>query len=477
MKLVFPLLAIFAARFFVTAIAFPPLDGDLGWQRWLGESIMRTGKLPDALGAESFAAVGSPWVPQEWLFGVGAWVGRSGLGWDFFAGGIALCGVAALWFVAVRCLRREAGPLATAICTGLAGMALFESFGVRVQVAAWPFFALFLLLMDSEGLILWWSVPLVALWSNVHGSVMLAPVLASAYAVGSWIDARAWTPIVRRRFFVAGALLAATAANPLGVRLPLYALSLFTNPIRVYISEWRRTDIAEPSFLFGSFILILIILTLWGWTARRRWCEALPAAAMVAAALMAARNEAICGIALAPLAAPMLSRVLERFTTAFSPSASRKTRPFDSIMLLVGVVMGALVAFALIRSPERTKEIHMPIVEIVAAAALPGEHRLFCADFAWCSLALDRPNLRVFLDGRADPYPIAIWKALGELHWLMPGWRADLDRYTFDEIIVEKDSPLDQALARLPDWRKVTSDGRFRLWRRAKTVRIGPDEN
>src|ERR1700680_3450494 len=94
------LIAVFAARFFVTAVAYPQLDGDISWQRWLGFEILRSGSVPHALGAETFTAAGAPWLPHEWLFSIAAALGSGGGGRaGFFRGGgmMGRCGGRASW--------------------------------------------------------------------------------------------------------------------------------------------------------------------------------------------------------------------------------------------------------------------------------------------------------------------------------------------------------------------------------------------
>jgi hypothetical protein len=472
-KLAYAFLAAAVVQYFITAIAYPPIDGDLWWQRWLGERILRTGAIPSSLGAETFSAAGAPWIPQEWLFSIGAWLGRSGWGWDFFAGAVACCAVLALWLVALRCVRRGAGPMDTAFCVILTSISFISSYGVRAQVVAWPFFALFCLLLDDDGPALWWSVPVVALWSNLHGSVMVAPVLAGASAVGSLVDSGAFTSLVRRRFFVTGALCAAVIANPLGVRLPRAALSLFGSPIREFIDEWQRTSFSDAAFLIGAFVLLVIIVAYADWVPGRRWREALPTIALVYLALIAVRNESIAGIAFAPLAAPMLSRAGARSGRAL-PLPLVRPRVLEVGIFVYGVLGAAVLALILWRNPARIDWSRLPVHEISAAAALPGVHRLYCASFSWCSLALDHPNLQVFIDGRTEPFPVSVWQEYVGLRLLKPGWRSDLDRYRIDEVIVDGDGALDQALASLLEWRNVLRDGRFALWVRTSPARHLP---
>jgi len=89
LKYAWLVIGIVAARFLTTAIAYPQLDGDLAWQRRLGETILRTHAIPRALGDETFTAAGAPWLPQEWAFSVLGALAGNGPGFAVFAGGVA----------------------------------------------------------------------------------------------------------------------------------------------------------------------------------------------------------------------------------------------------------------------------------------------------------------------------------------------------------------------------------------------------
>jgi hypothetical protein len=72
----------------ISAAATKPTGyGDLAWQRWIGEAIIRSHRIPTALGDETFTAAGAPWVPQEWLFAVGTTILQN----PFFAGLFRIC--------------------------------------------------------------------------------------------------------------------------------------------------------------------------------------------------------------------------------------------------------------------------------------------------------------------------------------------------------------------------------------------------
>ena len=252
MRLAWLIIAVFAARYLVVAIAYPQTDGDLAWQRWLGAEILRTKVIPNSLGLETFSAPGAPWVAHEWLFSIGAALGQGGFGWALFAGFSAFCAIAALALSAYRAERLGASAPAIAICTAAAGIALFDSFGVRVQVIAWPLVMLFLLLLESEGPAAWLALAVAALWSNVHASAALAPVLAAVAATGALLDARAVTPRVLKLGGIALGSLGAICLNPLGWHLPAYAVMLVGSPITHFIVEWRATGLDDPGFTFGA---------------------------------------------------------------------------------------------------------------------------------------------------------------------------------------------------------------------------------
>jgi hypothetical protein len=470
MKYAWIILGVFAARFFTTAITFPPGDGDLGWQRWLGATIRATHTIPRRLGNETFTAPGAPWVPQEWAFSLAASLARHGPAWIAFSGFAAFCAIAALAIAGTHAERRGASPTAIAVCVTLGGLACFESFGVRVQVVAWPLIAIFVLLLDVDGPWAYAAIGVAALWSNVHASAMLAPVLAAAAAVGAWLDARAFAPEVRRLAIIALASAVAICCNPFGWDLPGYAIMLFTSPIKTMINEWKVTDLGQYAFVYGSLPLLLGALVFVPLDPRRRFRDVLLLAALAVLVLGAARNIAVFGIVASAIVAPAMTRGVRAFAASAEVPSERERRIAAVAMPLLGALVAVVVVIGLLRNPERADDT-VAVGAIAHVATLPGERRLFCLDFAWCSLAVGAPHVRVFLDGRADPYPWPVWKEARKLAYLEPDWREPLDRYDVNTIVVTKDSPLDQALLLVRGWRAEWSDKRYRVWVRAPSAR------
>jgi hypothetical protein len=466
MKYAWLVIAVFAARFFATAIAFPSGDGDLAWQRWLGGLIARQHAIPQALGSETFSAGGAPWLAQEWLFSLVAGAARTGLGWDAFAAGVALCAVAALALAAYRAERLGASPRAVALCTALAGLGLFGSFGVRAQVVAWPLLALYVLLLDLEGPLAYVAIGVAAVWSNVHASAVLAPLLAAIFAAGRVVRARDVRDAgARRAALVALGSLAAICCNPFGWHLPQYAVGLFGNPIKTFITEWKVTDLGDTSFTLGALPLLLLAMLACAGPGKTRLANLCLLAVFAFLLLGAARNIALFALVAAPIVAAALARFAWFAAVVAEPPQNAERARRVAFALPAGALVAALVVgVELVR--HAPPESDLPNAPLRALAATVGPHRLFCADFSWCGLAVGVPNVRVFLDGRADPYPLAVWQDYATIARLGSAWRTTLDRRRVDAVLVSRDAPLDQALAQTAGWHARYGDKAYRLWLR-----------
>ena len=92
-----------------------------------------------------------------------------------------------------------------------------------------------------------------------------------------------------------------------------------------------------------------------------------------------------------------------------------------------------------------------PLLAIAQLAALPLRQRLLCENFAWCGPALDTGRIGVFVDGRADPFPPAVWNDYDAIIHARPAWRALVRRYRVDALLVQRGGSLDRA-ARADGW-------------------------
>ena len=445
------------------ALRYPAGDGDLLWQRWLGERILHEHAIPRALGAEAFAAAGAPWVPHEWLFAtVLAYTTERGLAWVL----PALCALAAggaLSIVSLRAHRRGVSSALCACAVIISALAMIQSFGVRAQVFGWAALAALLAILETEGPLAWAAVPLTFVWANVHASAVLAPGLAALFAVLAALRDRCWSPAVVRSAGVCAACALALLATPLGIDLPRYAAALMLSPIKSSISEWGATSITSAAFIAGALPLI-VILAAFGIRASLR--DRVLACAFLIVLFLAVRNVPIFALVTAPVAFAALPRREATRADARPPLAAAWTTV--GAIACAGVLLGA---FAWRQAPAAAQALPAgPAAALLRdARATP---RVFCEDFAWCSLFLsERLPVTFFMDGRCDPYPAALWREYREVLDGNRRWAAILDARRIDAVLVRRDGALDSLLAeRKAGWHEIAADRAARLYVRPALI-------
>ena len=99
--------------------------------------------------------------------------------------------------VAYRCERRGATPVATALAVLLCGVALDESFGVRAQVIGWFCFAFYSVALEAAHPSYLAALAVAAVWSNLHGSAMLACAVAGIFLAATALEERRLSPALR----------------------------------------------------------------------------------------------------------------------------------------------------------------------------------------------------------------------------------------------------------------------------------------
>jgi hypothetical protein len=367
---------------------------------------------------------------------------------------IAILHIGTLWSIYLRS-RARATPMAIATVLLFTGVALDASFGVRAQVLGWACFAAFLLLLQRKDSWYYAAIAVVILWANCHASAMLAPVFLAARIAGTVADRGMGSLRVNRDIRILPFVALALLCTPLGWHLPAYAITLMASPIRQYIQEWQPAGIAEPDFLFGALPLAILIALGGFQTLMKDKAESVPVAMLFFAVLSARRNEPLFAIAAAPLAAqcldlrfPSLRRIADRV-------AGLERFAIVATCFAFGITA---LAFTWANHDAAPK---VPVVALGRLAAGGREHRLFCENFNDCSVALQYPNVRVFMDGRCDPFPLAVWKAYISVVRLQPGWKRTLADFSVDSIVAARKGGLAAALDSDTSWRTEFRDDTF----------------
>jgi hypothetical protein len=353
-----PLLALPLLLLGLGLLAFAParITGDTFFDLVSGRDIVQHG-LPHADRLMAFTA-GREWQDQQWL----AHLASYGI---YTLGGLPLvslvdtaCMLAAL-LTAMLAARALGGASTWIAAVASPVMLLIVPSTARAQTFAMPLFALLVWLLardarapDRRILLV---VPVLLLWANLHGSVLLASALVLLRcAIGAGIALRARTPRDLRRPLALGAVaLLAPLASPYGTTLISYYSGTATNgAFHKMVTEWAGTTLRSwPAFFIFAAIVVVAILRP---EIRLSLFEKLCLAALLLAGLDTTRN-----IVWLPLAATVL---LPRALTEWSPQAPMRSRlrPVLVLFALAGAaaigILAAGVTTAKLEHPWPTSE-------------------------------------------------------------------------------------------------------------------------
>lgn len=280
------------------------IGADLMWLVALGDDVRRTGALPHEV---PFAAAPSEgWEPvlaaAEVTLSLIHELGLAGLlMWHFLAV------VGTLVIIAVDGRRGGGTDLSVALVLSvlvLGGVATFAV--VRLQTFSLIPFVLTLFLAREQhrnpGRAMWCAPLLVAVWGNLHGSVLLGVCVIGAYLLFSRLARRPIETIA-----LGLATLGALFLNPATWRTPHYYLGVLENEAAARGEGlWAAPSWGNPF----DVVMILAAVILGGLALRRRlplW-EYVAVAGLSIATIIAARNGIWLLLLLAPPAAVGIRR-------------------------------------------------------------------------------------------------------------------------------------------------------------------------
>ena len=262
------------------------IGADLLWLVALGDDVRASRALPD--GVPFAAAPSQGWPPvlvvAEVAISVIHELGLAGLLiWHFLAV------VTALVVVAVDARRRGATDVTAALVLGVLVIGGVATFAVaRLQTFSLIPFALTLLLVRDQhrnpGRAMWWVPVLVAVWGNLHGSVLLGVCVIGAHLLFSRLARRPGETVA-----LGLATLAALFATPATWRTADYYIGVLQNEAAASGEGlWAAPAFGEPFDL----VMVVAAAVLGGLALRRRlplW-EYVALAGLTIATIIAARN-------------------------------------------------------------------------------------------------------------------------------------------------------------------------------------------
>jgi hypothetical protein len=432
-----------AALFAAGAIAYGGGDGDLWWQRQLGDAILRTHALPSTLGAATFSAPDAEWIPHEWIFST-LWALANHLGARaFFAIGCAGVAVCALIVETLR--MPDASPRARTFTLILIAGGLMPSFGLRAQILAWPLLALVMLALEAGPRRAWFALPVTIVWYNLHASALMVPCIIIVHGIGRAIDRRRPDALVGA-LALAGACTLASLATPFGSALPRFVIAWSSNPATNLIYEWAAVAPDKVLIVAGVLVIAAVIVGGEFRGARLSWSQRLVGLALFGATMLHIRNLGPFCIVAGPWAARALMVLMPQIAAA-------PWRGWRSDGGLVATAFGAALAIVVMRAILPT-DMGLAAPAIARLAALHAPLRVACEDFSWCSRFAADPQVRVLIDGRTDAYPATVF---ADYRRMLRGDALPIfARWNIDAAVVHAQGPLAKTL-RAAGWRLLRS--------------------
>lgn len=452
-------------------------DSDAGWHIRNGEAILANRAAPRA-DSFSYSRAGRPWFAWEWL-------ADALLGGVHRAGGVL--GVSFLAAVAIVLSTAAAVKLSLTLganffLAALGGFAVLGTTSIhwlaRPHIFSWLLAIAFLAVAERERCrstrLLFLLPPLACLWSNMHGSFLLAPAILLVYAAGELLNGKEGRR-ARLRLAAAGlASLLATFINPYGWKVHGHILTYLRDSyIMDHVAEFRSFSFHQGGAVYVELFLAMAAAGTVALFAQRQWGPALLAVALLKMALYSARHLPTAAVLLTPLCVAALTREMEKWAALrtfldYSDRVRALGRQMSGAATVVAVLI--LTALGLYGLSLRGQVGFNPEIFPVRAAGYLEQRgldrqppatqpRLFAADqFGGYLIYRFNGRLKVFIDGRSDFYGRDMLEQYAQVMEAKPGWDRVLTEYNVRFVLVRSDQVLSSVLSIVPGWKRVYAD-------------------
>ena len=410
-------------------LAFPPalIVNDTWLNLAAGRELVGHG-LPhhDAL---TVYGAGAVWTDQQWLAQLFMY-GLHDLG-GFALLSIVTCisvvGAFAIAAAASRCLGAGARAIWLLFLPVLISAAL--GWSLRAQMLTLPLYTGLLWLLASEARRptrrVWWALPALVLWANMHGSAALGALLVMLLGAYELIASRGRSGVRS----VALVLLAPLAilVTPYGpvTTARYYHLMLVDPPFKGMVTEWNWPAPASNTYAFYVLLAMAVPIVVWG---RKRLTvfDLAVLALTLAGALTAIRGIPWFAFACMVFVPVAIGHTLE----------SRKPgEPKRGLNLAISAGLATalvLAAGSLFLRSDAWFEDYWPTGSVVAVqkALRPGD-RVFAPDrFSdWMLFKIPELRGRIAYDVRFEIYDKTFFARLADYNWERGDWKSFADGY------------------------------------------------
>ncbi|MFQ3648353.1 MAG: hypothetical protein SNJ80_15610 [Anaerolinea sp.] len=444
-----------------------PVDTDTWWHLRSGEYTLTQGMIYTDPFSHTFQ--GQKWVNHSWgaqlvLYGAYRLLGNVGL--SLYTTLLAVWGIAVLYPV----MRGPALLRAFVLVLAAATASVFWS--ARPQMASFFLSAVFLAVLyhytHTPTRRIWWLVPLMALWANLHAGYSIGFIFMGAFVAGMALNRLGRVETAYTLHDVGVLALVAAACVPMLLLTP-YGLDTLLVPfetvgigaLRQFVQEWNSPNFQQPAT--WPIIAMVVVSLGAAWLSRSKWdwVSFFLWGGTLFMALLYGRNFAVFAVAAAPVLSFWIDDALRArgWTLRPRPTTARRSRLNWALVIMVwaGVllyVVGAVWPARVIREAQRAL---LPVDAVAWLNEQTLNGNLFNS-YNWGGyLIFAAPEQPVFIDGRTDLYGefvrqyVQMANALGR-------WRDLMDEYDIGTVLIETNSSLDAALRREPGWMVAYED-------------------
>jgi hypothetical protein len=434
-------------------------DSDSFWQIKVGQWILDHHALPYT-DLYSFTRSGQPWISTSWLSQVLFAAAFTQWGW---AGPVILTILTIALSVAILVYLLDT-HLESARSVLFAMLALFLSLHhllARPHILALPvmvaWVGLLMTAADRKSAPSWTWLPLMALWSNLHGGFVLGLALIGPMAlVAIWdLDSGAQIRLLLRWFLFGVAALIASCFTPYGWRTLLGATGILNlGELLSVISEWMPANFASFSAFEGA-LLGLIALGFY-----RGIVLSLPRILLILLltwmALTHVRSiEAFAFLVPLVLAKPLGGTVATETDVRGEIWPARYVTALGALMIVGAAWTSTAIYMGHHRFTFTTTQTPVAAVDLLESRKA---QRIFNA-YQFGGYLISR-GIPVFVDGRAELY--------GE-NFVMDFFKAVeakkldnlprlLEEYRIDATLMVADAPAAQVLDHIKGWKRLYAD-------------------
>lgn len=466
-------------------------DPDFWWHLRTGQYIIETRTIPHT-DPFSLTRAGHPWVTHEWLTEVLLYA-------VYMLGSFPLL---ILTFAAIITLtfafvyaRMPGKPYVAGFALLLAALSTAPTWGVRPQMLTLLLASVFLYILEQRRAWLWFLPPLMLLWVNLHSGYALGIVIIATCLLSETIEhlasrstlARSLAPrpthlrslalslhASRALFLTFVFCLAAVLFNPNGATMFVYPFETLTSrAMQAYIQEWFSPDFHRIEFQPFAWLLVgtLGAMALTG--KRVPLAQTILLVGFGYAALRSARNIPIFALIAAPILADQVWYLIAARVNVSRAPWARGMSIVNGLILALAIIAGGARVVSVISNQETVERARFPAAAVDFLTAREARGGIYNT-YAWGGYLIWRgyPNVRVFIDGRADVYGDAfIEEVYLKAYRGGADWRAPLEQYNVRLVLLEPQAPLVAQLERANEWRRTYADAQAVIFERNETTR------